>query len=428
MNEHMLLKNSNVFDVEKGIFRNNIDILVENDIIKEIGKVSEAGEESLPHIDCSGKFALPGLFECHAHLAFLTTEGAATKQRMLKEFVLKGITQVRDVGGPLEILKKMTDEISSGELLGPEIFYAGPMLEKSPLHWEKFNKELPGFTVAINTKEDARSIIQELSNGGARLVKTFNKFDVEIFKCLISEAEEHNLPVTLDTGSPPFYSIPMDMAIDLGVRCFEHAKAPWTDVLKNDIKLEYNKLLAAEVGQKEDFQSKILSLSIESISPVKLQQLIDKILQNNVYMCPTLHALQAFAKHPPDKKPEEMSKDQLKEHQRRIEIYSHIFSFFTRELIKRNTKILVGQDGDNPEFTLDEMQLLKECGLPESEIIKGATIYPAEWLGVYGQLGSISPKKKANILILNRNPLENIQNIKTVHAVLQNGRIVFQES
>ena len=73
------------------------------------------------------------------------------------------------------------------------------------------------------------------------------------------------------------------------------------------------------------------------------------------------------------------------------------------------------------------MELLKEIGLSESEIIKGATIYPAQWLGIADQLGSISPNKKASILILNKNPLEDIQNIKTAQLVLQNGKIVFQE-
>jgi imidazolonepropionase-like amidohydrolase len=89
------------------------------------------------------------------------------------------------------------------------------------------------------------------------------------------------------------------------------------------------------------------------------------------------------------------------------------------------TRIIAGQDGYIPRFTLNEMQLLKEIGLSESEIIKGATIYPAEWLGIADRLGSISPNRKANILALSKNPLEDIQNIRTTHAVLQGGKVVF---
>ena len=138
MKEQILLKNISVFDVKTGIFRNNLDILIENCLIKVVGKVNYVGKERLSQIDCSGKFAVPGLFECHAHLTSLsfTTKDEEAKKQMLKEFITKGITQIRDAGGPLKTLKKMKEDILNGEFLGPEIFYAGPMLEKSPLHWD----------------------------------------------------------------------------------------------------------------------------------------------------------------------------------------------------------------------------------------------------------------------------------------------------
>lgn len=78
----------------------------------------------------------------------------------------------------------------------------------------------------------------------------------------------------------------------------------------------------------------------------------------------------------------------------KLEVLVKISLFFTKEMIKQNVKILVGQDGLMPKFTFDEMRYLKELGLSESEIIKGATIYPAEWLGIVDQFGSISPNKR----------------------------------
>jgi len=83
-------------------------------------------------------------------------------------------------------------------------------------------------------------------------------------------------------------------------------------------------------------------LDIKSISFEKLQELIDKMLQNHVYICPTLHTLKGVAEHPPGKKIEEMSKDQIEELKRGIEILSKIFYFYTKEMIKRNVKILIG--------------------------------------------------------------------------------------
>jgi len=420
MKERILLKNINLFDVENATLRNNVDILIQDGTIKEVGKVNYVDEESLIQIDCSEKFAIPGLFECHAHLAWLTTVEDEVKKQTLKEFVVKGITQVRDVAGPVKTLKKLKDDISNGEFLGPDIFYSGPMLEKSPLTWEENNKFLPGITVAVNSKQDAKNIIQEISNEGASLVKTFGKFDVDVFKYLLDEAKDHNLPVTHDPGPTFFHSVPMDRGIDLGIRCFEHGKSPWYVVLKDDLKAEHDDLIDADPGAKETFINKMFSLGAESISKTKLRRLIDKMLENDVYFCPTLHVFKHNAEHP-----EIYREDELDKFKKRFEIMYGISRFITKEIINQGVKILVGQDGWNPQFTFNEMQLLKDLGLSEPEIIKGATIYPALWLGIADQVGSVSPNQKANILILNKNPLEDIQNIRTTHAVLLNGKTVF---
>jgi imidazolonepropionase-like amidohydrolase len=435
MKERILLKNINLFDVENGTLRNNVDILIEDEIIKEVGKVNSIDKENPTAIDCTNKFALPGLFECHAHLALLTSPDKETKKQImedfgttnenelekqvLKEFVVRGITQARDVGGPVKVLKELKDSISNGKFPGPDIFYAGPMLEKSPLLWEEQNKALPGFTVAVNSKQDAKDIIREIAHEGASLIKTFNKFDFDVFRYLVDQAKEYNLPVAHDPGTTLFQSIPMDRGIDLGIRCFEHGKAPWPIVLKDDFKWEHDSLVEADPKDKENLRKKIFSLGIESISLIKLQQLIDKMLQNDVYFCPTLHAF----KYMQAQQSKEPNKDMLD----KLEVLVRISHFFTKEMIKQNVKVLVGQDGLIPKFTFDEMRYLKELGLSEPEIIKGATIYPARWLGIADQIGSISPHKKANILILNKNPLEDIQNIRTTNAVLQNGKVVFQE-
>jgi len=418
----MLLKNLNVFDVEAGVIRNNLDVLIENGILSDVGRIDEVDDQNLCQVECSGKFAIPGLFECHAHLVGLTAEKDEKKKQVLADFVRKGITQVRDVGGSLDRMEAMKDAVSSGKLPGPEIFYSGPMLEKGPPFWERHNEAFPGFTVAIDTKEDARRIMAELSECGASLVKTFNKFDVEVHRYLVDRAKDCGLPVTHDPGMPLFHSIPMDIGINSGVRCFEHGKSPWPLVLKDDLKLEHDRLLtsAADEETRRLFAVRVHRLSIESVSSARLGELIDIMLEKDVCICPTLHAFAAIAEHPA----EEMGEGSKEVCRAMDEIGRH----FTQEMGKRNVRILVGHDGANPEFTLNEMQLLKKCGLSESEIIKGATIYPAQWLGVEKKYGSILPGRKANILVLNQNPLEDIQNVRIPYLVTQNGKIVFKET
>jgi imidazolonepropionase-like amidohydrolase len=440
MREQILLKNVNLLDVEKCIWRDGVDILIGDDRIKQVGKIDAVDEGSHKRIDCSHKYALSGLFECHAHLTVLTNQpdkdkkeileecglkgGNASEEldeQVLREFVNKGITQIRDCGGPVEVLKDMRDKIQREECIGPDLFYAGPMLDKSPLTGATNNERYPGFTVAVDTKVEAESIIEQISSHGASLVKAFSKLDREVLKHLLKKAKDHNLPVTFDPGKTFFHPIPVDRAIDLGIRCIEHGKSPWWVVLKDDLKSEHDKLTDADPIDQEGFIQKLFSMGTKSISINRLQQLTEKMHDADVYLCPTLHVFRHYAEHP-----EQFNPNDPEKFKKRFETLYEVARFITREMVKEGIKVLVGQDGWDPLFTHDEMQELSDIGLSESEIIKGATVYPARWLGIDAKFGSISPNKKANILILDRNPLEDIRNVKSVHAVIKSGRIVFQ--
>lgn len=441
MKERILLKNGNLLDKTSGTINTNVDVLIQDGVIKEVGKVEPVDEANLTQIDCSQKYVLPGLFDCHTHLSVLTNQDEETQkeilqecdiektnhaieleEHVLKDFVAKGITQVRDVGGPLNTLKSLKDKISKGTYIGPDLFYAGPMLQGCSLTGDQMNKRWPGWNVAVNSEQDARNIVQRLSKEGANLVKAFRGFDPTVLKYLVDEAQKINLPVTHDPGPTFFHTVPMDVGIELGVKCFEHGKTPWYVVLKDSLKSEHDSLINADPESKQAFIARVMSAGAESISMTKLCQLVDMMIENNVWFCPTLHVFKFYSE-----KPEVFSEDEADKYGKIFERLYQVSRVITSEVAKRKVRILVGQDGYIPRFTLNEMQLLKEIGLSESEIIKGATIYPAEWLGIADQLGSVSPDKKASILILNKNPLEGIQNIRTTHAVLRNGEIVFQE-
>ena len=149
MGKPKILKQVHVYDVYTQTFSEPTDILIEEGNIAEVGKISLEKKPTAEVIDCSGKYAVPGMFESHTHLATLAILQPESKAWILQSFLDKGITQIRDVGGPIDNLRNLKHEITSGKLQGPDIFYSGPMLEKSPLLWEKYNKSLPGFTVQL---------------------------------------------------------------------------------------------------------------------------------------------------------------------------------------------------------------------------------------------------------------------------------------
>ena len=177
-----LFTNTVVFD-GTGSDPRPADVTVADGRIVDVG----LGLDGDVAIDLDGAALLPGLFDCHAHISFLTTRGDEEARKVLKQFVASGITQVRDVGGPIDVIAGLSGSISDGELTGPEIFYTGPMLEKSPMHWSNFNKQLPGFTVALDSKEDVERILRELADKGAGLIKTFNRIKRMAWQCQSKE-------------------------------------------------------------------------------------------------------------------------------------------------------------------------------------------------------------------------------------------------
>lgn len=414
MMQKILVKNVNIVDVAIGSIQREMDILIGKDRIQSIYPSNKVETADAFIVDCTGKYAVPGLFESHAHLSHLKEMEKDERGNILKGFVKKGIMQVRDVGGPVDILMDMKEQIQKGNTCGPDIFYSGPMLEKSPLYWRKINESMPGFTVAVDTKEDADRIISGILEKGASLVKTFGKFDLPVFEYLLEKAGENSLPVTHDPGAPLFNMVPMDIAMDLGIRCIEHGKAPWPCVLKDSLQKQHDELCRNynhEPGADEEFAQKVFSMGSDSISEEKLDRLACRMVENNTFFCPTLRVFNERAMEPGE------------EYSRLIKILDSISLFCTGKMIKNGVPLLVGIDSCMPD-THDEIKLLKDTGLSDLEILRGATIYPAKWLNMLGDYGSVAQNSKANLFITEKDPLEDIRNLMDIYISIKDGRVI----
>lgn len=429
----LVLRGILVVDPVRGVIGRPQNIVISNGKVRDIAFITE-----LPHssteIDCTGKYAVPGLFDCHTHLAHLATEGEAEARTKLGEFVRRGVTQVRDVGGPIDVLSRLHERITRGETVGPELFFTGPMLERSPLTYEAINERLPGFTVAIDSREDADRLPPELAQRGASMIKIFNRIDRDVFEHLIRVARRNSMQIVFDPGMPLFHDVPIDQALNLGVTSIEHAKAPWPVVLIDELKEEHDRLAAGDGNEmaRMMFMMRVAGLGAKSVSMERLHAIADLMIAKDAYLCPTLNVLASL---------EAMAVAQIKQQQQIEEIpefmmqairknaagMETVSQLVVREFAARGVKMLVGQDGIEPEGVFVEMRWMKECGVSDLEILRGATIYPARWLGVDERLGTITPGRDANILIVNRNPLEDVANLEDTFLVLRKGAIVTRE-
>jgi hypothetical protein len=452
MGKKIILKQVHVYDVYEQEFSKPTDILIEEGLIAKIGEILQEERLKCDIIDCVGKYAVPGLFDSHTHLASLVLYGEETKKWLLQSYLDNGITQIRDVGGQINDLQKLTEDITNGRLHGPDIFYSGPLLEKSPLTWGDINEIMPEFTVPVNTCEDAEEVVETLVRKGASFIKAGFKWDIDVFSYLLQKVSENGSKLTLDPGRTFFQSIPVALGIELGVNCFEHAKHLLTSVFTEEFEREYTVLSLPDVlqEQRDTFIQKVLEQGTSVVDQTKLAQLISIMVEKNIYYCPTLTILEPETRkfiYIEEEAPHIDITEEEKEHYSRfrkeyervgikpskkelegIVHFLHRFRpflrLFTQKMAEAKVRILPGHDWFYGTLAIRELELLQEYGLTPGQILTGATLYSAEWLGIQEKYGSLKENYKANILIVNANPLTDIHNIKTVYLVIKDGVIV----
>ncbi len=435
MRKPLVLTRAQVFDTETGRLIGPCDILILAGQICRVADPIPMDDAGAEGVDCEGKYVLPGLFDCHTHLCALTNQPMDVQRAIhdecragnpfaedqlaelvLQDFVRRGVTQVRDLGGPVALLKSMKTSAASRVGSGPDIFYAGPMLEKSPLTGQSMNERWPGWTTAVDSPQDAAVTIESLAAEGASHIKVFGKFDLDVLRHLMSCAQRCALPVTCDPGTTFFHDVSLGVGMELGITCFEHAKSLWCTALKEDLREEHDALRGVGPENKRAFGQTLMEAGLRTVSMAKLNALAERMVERDVMVCPTLNVFKYYSERPEAFSESDPEKYRL--------VFARLFEvscLVVSVLARHGVKLLVGQDGYVSRFTAREMILLRESGVAIPEILRGATLYPAQWLGIADRYGSVAIGRKANLVVLNRNPLEDIRHIQDIHFVIQEG-------
>lgn len=412
----LLLQHVRVFDPVNGSFGDTVDILIHGDRIAAVGTL-HPDTKGTQTLDAGGRFALPGLWDSHVHLSFLTLAGDSSVVNTLAAFVRHGVTSVRDVGGNLDTIAALSRRVEQGDIVGPRIFFAGPLLTKAPVQGSlnETNRMIPGTAVGVTSPSDIDTILNRLVARGASMAKAIDYWDPTLFRYLLKAARARSLRVVLDPGVAILNSISIDTALALGVTSIEHAQAAWSGILNAEIAHERDSVMAVGItsGEPDLALRRMMTLGEQSVSRERLALLADTWARNGAYFTPTLQTgIDAIARTP--------GGDWRPAFEGRLAVNW----LAVRVLASHGVKMLVGQDGFEPDGALLEMDLLASVGMSPAEILRGATIYPAQWLGVDSTVGTLEPGKRADILILGANPLERITNIRSAWVVVNRGKIV----
>jgi imidazolonepropionase-like amidohydrolase len=343
----------------------------------------------------------------HVHLTS-TTENACPA------LVANGVTGVRDMGGELELIDWMRDRIQRGELVGPEIFRAGPFVDGSK----------PGVPdrLVVWSAADGRAAVHFLKNRGVDFIKTHTATPRDAYFALLSAARLAGVNVA---GHVPFDVTPEE-AVDAGQHSIEHIVSLFEGPVAKVVR-------STHVSQEQ---------ALATFSDAHFAALASRMLAKGTWFDPTLIAYWSRAhqwdltKNEHDKYISVTAKQawklfpELPDTSEMRALQARAFARFTAitHVVKREgVRVLVGTDLGvkyvYPGFSVhDELGLLRNAGLTNLEALQAATRNPAESLGVLSRTGTIEAGKTADLVLLDADPLIDIVNTKKIVGVMRNGR------
>ena len=447
VSSRVIIENATLIDAETPK-RIDMTLVLQEDEIVYIGKTNSkkiSFQDNDTVIDATGKFIIPGLWDAHVHLTFIPELDYQTAYKL---FLKNGITSIRDTGAVIEKLRPAIEFAEDNPSKAPRLFYSGPLIDGIPRVYKGSEPGFPELSIGVNKDTDKNLLVDNLIQEGVSFLKTYEMLTPEDFKELQEIAEERNLRVTSH--------IPLSMdlidAVDAGLDGMQHirnlelacAEEAGEMLIKRKQLLQNEDLLPGS-----SLRSKIHGLqrpkALMNINQQRCDEVIKYLASNNVYQTPTLTINTVGSKRffankewqetynflPEDVKKEwlqnsiNLAKQPIDESYKNFEKWSfNIVNLFN----KHKVKIIAGTDTPigflTPGYSLHkELQLLVEAGLTPIDALKAATIIPAEFFNLENEIGTIRKGKRADLVVLNSDPLLNIRNTTDIHKVISKGQI-----
>jgi imidazolonepropionase-like amidohydrolase/Tol biopolymer transport system component len=366
----------------------NATVVVANNRIAAVGR-NVAIPASATRIDARGKTIIPGLIDAHAHLG---GEGdgvlAETSWPLLANLAF-GVTTAHDPSNDTETVFSNSELIRSGVKLGPRLFSTGTIL---------YGAESP-FKAAIETYDDAVSHLRRLKAAGAWSVKSYNQQRRDVRQMILKAARELEMNVVPEGGSLLYHDLTM---ITDGHTTIEHS-LPVANVYQDVIGLWAKTNVA---------YTPTLIVGFGGLSGEYFWYERDNVWEHQ--------RLLAFT---PRDVVDARSRRRIKA--AGDDDFNHIsIARHAKRLADAGVTINMGAHGQLQGLGAHwEIWMMGQGGMTPLEALRTATLNAARSLGLDAEIGSLEPGKLADLVVLDRNPLENIRYTDSVAMVMVNGRL-----
>jgi tetratricopeptide (TPR) repeat protein len=426
---HLLISNVNVIDVVTGEVLPNRTVAIDGDSITAIyTKTIKPGKQT-EVVDGTGKYLIPGLWDMHGHYHWYPQENDLL-------MIPNGVLGVRDPWGDPQQAKRLREEHQKGTYMGVDIYTSGSLIDGKPSYWG---------SAEVGTPEEARDMVNCQIEQGVDFVKPYSELKKEVYLALMDEARQKGVTAA---GHVPF-SVTLEEAVDAGHRIDDHIYGMESLFYTREQFDEIYQLF--ESRKYNEFQTLLIKYRDSSIAFKNLEKLKDQ----DIWFCPTYVTLKGvlrmykeemkadprneyvpvvlkyhgmnysikdswaedivFNTSRPDSIQFEMDKAEVIKNEEQIKM-----------LIKSGAKVIAGTDYIipyiYPGFSLqEEMQTFVRLGMTPLQALQTATINPAQAMK-NDKVGEIKVGKRANVVLLNANPLEDIHNTQDIYAVVLRGK------
>jgi len=368
----------------------NGTIVIENNRITAVGP---ANRVTIPanarRIDVRGKTIIPGLIDAHAHVGGSGDGIPANQSWVLQANLAFGVTTLHDPSNDLEMVFANAEMVRAGSMLGPRLYSTGRILYGAETN----------FKAQIDSYDDALSSLRRLQAVGAWSAKSYNQQRRDVRQMLIKAAHELEMQVVPEGGSLFYQNVTQ---IFDGHTTVEHNLPP--PGLYKDILTVFAK---SQVGYVPT-----LVVSYGSLSGEYYWYQHTNVWEN-----------ERLLKFTPRDVIDPRSRRRLMASE---EDYGHVLvAQGAKKLHDMGGLVAMGAHGQIQGIGAHwETWMLAQGGMTPLEALQAATINGAKILGLDKEIGSLEVGKLADLVVLDRNPIENIRNSEFVHMVMLNGRLL----
>lgn len=391
-------------------------VVVVGERIREVGPADQV--EAPPGarvVDAAGRWLMPGLAEMHAHVPPGDSPPRDAVEDILFLYVANGITTIRGMLGSAYQIP-LANELERGELLGPNFYVGAPSINGS----------------TAPTPADAERLVRAHHEAGYHFQKIHPGVSRETWDRMVEVADE----VGITFGGHVPADVGLVHAIETGISTVDHLDGYVQAIASDDVQAQVN---AGTIR---------LGGLVRGVDDEKLDEIVQRTIDQDVYVVPTMYLwenlygapdVDAMLAQP------EMKYVSARQHEawrrqagggprgtpEEVEAYLKLRKRVLKALSDADAGILMGTDSPQlfnvPGFALHrELAVMSEAGMSNYDILRSGTApvgkYVADHLGLDGAFGTVASGQRADLLLLNANPLDDLANLMDRAGVMVRGR------